>query len=398
MINCQRTIRFMPRVILFLSAIAIASCFENKVTSNVVIADLDNAQSIFSADFIDSVSIISLQTDDALIRQIDKVVEFDTLLYVMDQKGKSLFIFSQAGKYLFTISNVGHATNEYIGLDDFFVNSRDSTINIVSSIEQKILKYNMSGTTLLKVCPMPKSFRRVACCGDRYIGFMGNYSEDKSSPFNFWIMDKDFHILGSYLNIAPNIESTFHCSISTFSEYNDKVYFFTDMSREVSCISSTSTVPSVAFMLDCGDANPPALTAEDYSDSQRMFELSNKFVMDLYHFQETDDYLMFHFLYQGMYYITVLNKTNNETKTLSLDAYCDEYLFDFGKIVSTTKTVIYSSVEAQSVYYPWKGNNGFVDFEEKYPIQVKNIRRKFHNIEPDRNPFLVKYYIKNISY
>lgn len=383
-------IRFIALLILGI----FCSCTENlKKDSKVIVADLNNVSSFFDEDVIDSVTIISLQSCDTWIQRIDKVVEFDSKFYMMDQKSRTLLIFSQEGTYLCRISNIGHATNEYIGISDFFIDKQDSTINIVSSLDKKVLKYSLNGTKLLEVQHMPKSFHRLACYDGGYVGFMGNCCEGQ--PYsNFWMMDKDFHILNSYLNINPNFEGTFHGDIATFSEYDSKLFFLTDESREISCISRLTSTPSVAYNLDCGEANPPSLTANDYSDWQRMFELSNKYVMDIYRFQETDDYLITYYLYQGSFYITMVDKTSNETKTLSLDAYSGDYLFEFGRIVSMTEDFIYTSVEAQSVYYPWKGNNGFLDFEKEYPLQVENIRRRFSDIDPDGNPFLVKYHIK----
>ena len=370
------------------------SCTENiKKDYKAIVADLNNVSSIFDEDIIDSVTIISLQSNDTWIQRIDKVVEFDSRFYLMDQKSKTLFIFSQEGTCLCRISNIGHAANEYIGIDDFFIDKQDSTINIVSSLDKKILKYSLDGTELLEVQHMPNSFHRLACYDGGYVGYMGNCCEGQ--PFlNFWMMDKDFHILNSYLDINPDLEGTFHGDIATFSEYHNKLYFLTDKSREISYTSSLTSTPSVAYILDCGEANPPSLTANDYSDWQRMFELSNKYVMDIYRFQETDDYLIAYYLYQGGFYITMVDKTSNETKTLSLDAYSGDYLFEFGRIISMTEDFIYTSVEAQSVYFPWKGNNGVLDFEKEYPLQVENIRRRFSDIDPDGNPFLVKYHIK----
>ena len=126
-----------------------------------------------------------------------------------------------------------------------------------------------------------------------------------------------------------------------------------------------------------------------------MLEISNKCVMDINYFLETDDYLLFYYLYQGSYCLTVQEKSNHDTKTYRLDVYAGDYFFEFGRVVGMTKDVVYTSVEAQSVYYPWKGSIGSMNYEQDYPQQVSNIKRKFSNINSDGNPFVVKYYMKD---
>lgn len=369
------------------------SCAEGEVVSNVVYANLNNVKSLSDKDIIDSVDIISLQGTDSWIQKIDKVVESDTLLYVMDQKSKAVYVFSHTGQSLSKISNVGHAANEYIEIDDIFVDKQDGCINILCGLDKKILKYNAAGTKLLEVITLPMSFRRIVSYDGGYVGFMGNCSEDGKAFHNLWVMDKDFKILNSYVDINPNLEGIYNSDIATFSEHENNLYFFSDSGRDVYRLNGISSKPSLLFMLDCGEANPHHLTAEDYSNWQRMFEISNKYVMNISDFRETDNYIMFYYLYQGCYYLTVQNKKENNTQTYRLDTYCGDYLFEFGHVVDMTDDAIYTSVQAQSVYYPWKGGVESMDFEKRYPQQVKNIRKKFKNINPDGNPFIVKYYL-----
>lgn len=379
-----------------IAAVTIATVVGTKTTqSNVVSANLTNIQPLSDIDIIDSVDIISLQNTDKWIQKIDKVAEFDSLLYIMDRKSKALHVFTQSGSYISTISNVGHAANEYIEIDDFFVDDQDSTINILSGLDKKIFKYTANGSKLLSVQPVPMSFRRIIKYDGGYVGFMGNSIENTSAAHNFFVMDNDFQVLSSYIDIDSNHEGIFHGDVSIFARYGNSLYFFSDSSREIYGIDDISSAPSLKYQLDCGDANAPQLNENDNSDWQRMLEISNKCVMDINYFLETDDYLLFYYLYQGSYCLTVQEKSNHDTKTYRLDVYAGDYFFEFGRVVGMTKDVVYTSVEAQSVYYPWKGSIGSMNYEQDYPQQVSNIRRKFSNINSDGNPFVVKYYMKD---
>lgn len=389
----KRTLLYVITIVVFGNGTLFISCKENLTASNVALADLANCKTLSDAGIIDSADIISLQGTDLWIQKIDKIVEYDSLLYIMDQKSKALHIFSRNGQHISTICNVGHATNEYIGIDDFFIDHQDGTINILSSLDKTVFKYNADGSKLLSTKPVPMSFRRLIDYSNGYIGFMGNCSEGENAPHNFWIMDKNFQILKSYIDINPGLEGVFHGDIATFAKHSDKLYFFSDASRDVYSIRNDKTNPVLEYTLDCGEANPPKLTESDYANWQRMLEVSNKYVMNIYHFQETDANVIFHYLYQGCYYLTIQNKSNAESQTIKLDVYDGDYFFEFGRIIAITDDIIYSSVEAQSVYYPWKGEIGDMNYEQEYPRQVNNLRRKLQKVDPEGNPFVVKYYI-----
>lgn len=379
---------------LLASGVLFSACSEPIDSYVQVQADLEHTNSIFNENIIDSVSVISLQDSSVMIQSIDKIYEKDTLLYVLDKQRSILIIYNQKGKYIATISNRGHASNEYIGIDDFFIDPEDSSINIISGIDKKLFKYNREGSKLLDVKHMSKSYRNMSRIKNGYIGYVGNNIDNQKSPYNFWTMDNNFNIMSYALKINDNLANTYHRGISYISDYRGMQFLLTDKSLDVFCIEKIAEKPNLYTRLYVGDKKAPTLTTQDYSDSKKMFELSNKYVLGIYHFQETDRFLLFHYLYQGQSYLTAYDKLEKGSKTMSLTTYTKRYFFPFGKIISTSKDFIYTVVDAQDIYFSWNGSNGYVDFEKEYPVQVANIRALLKRVDPDGNPFIIKYRIR----
>ena len=110
----------------------------------------------------------------------------------MDQSANnSVYIFNENGSFVRAISNYGRAANEYIQLSDIFIDSADSTLNIVSRIDKKLFVYNMSGEQLLEVRKLPKSFLSVTKRDGFFAAYMGNFAEEAKQPYILWTMDKD---------------------------------------------------------------------------------------------------------------------------------------------------------------------------------------------------------------
>jgi len=71
-------------------------------------------KSIHDIDLIKDVDIINLDCDEVIIGEIDKVIKYDNIIYLMDKtKNKSIYLFSTKGDFLRSISNVKDLKNIY---------------------------------------------------------------------------------------------------------------------------------------------------------------------------------------------------------------------------------------------------------------------------------------------
>ena len=115
-----------------------------KGTTGVIPIKLDlkkEMRSIHDIDLIKDVEVINLDCDEVLIGEIDKVIKFDSIIYLMDKKqNRSIYLFNLNGDFIQVISKYGNGPEEYMQLTDMFINAEDSTLNIVSRIYNKLFK------------------------------------------------------------------------------------------------------------------------------------------------------------------------------------------------------------------------------------------------------------------
>jgi hypothetical protein len=90
-----------------------------------------------------SVTYIPLETtDESLFYGIDKLLIHDDVYYLPDAKQDVILAFNGKGKYLRKLSRKGQGTEEYLSLDDFFID--DSLLYALSSDSRKILIHDLN--------------------------------------------------------------------------------------------------------------------------------------------------------------------------------------------------------------------------------------------------------------
>ena len=377
----------------FLVCSLMTSCVETTNSAKSIKCDVDNTQSISESALIGDVNIISLQDSSATISSVNKVICIDSILYILDDKSQCLYLYKTDGAFLRAISDRGRASNEYLNLNDFFIDNVNGNINLVSQLEQKMLVYNHDATEFIETQKLPGKFARMECVEGGYIGYRGNYRENEGDE-NFCIMGRDMRIKDSFSKINSNREYEYHAQTLPFSTYKGKVYFHNDTGLDIYGIGNADMQPSLNYVLNCGEHNTPSFTRKDMDDFGKMMELYNNYVMNIYQFQETNRYLLFLFLYQGIYCLNKYDKSSGESETLTLDYYIGKYFFNFGRVVGMTEDCIYSIVDANLIYAVWMGDETDGKYETEYPQQVQRLREKFEKVDPEGNPFLVTYHIR----
>lgn len=288
---------------------------------------------------------------------------------------------------------MGNGPEEYIQLTDIFTNSMDTTLNLVSRMDRKILKYDLEGANFKQVEYLPKNFRQFSKLEDGYVGYMGNYIEDGKHPKNIFTLSKDLQIKGEFLEIDETWDSKVLDNGSVFSNYEDKTYFIQPMDFNVYSIGTDMI--SKTYYIDFGDKSWPQDLTE-YGDVRRVLrETPERYIQRFYDFQETDNFLIIKLLIKGQYCLALYNKSTQETFVADLTPYTDKYFFPFGKIVGIDENAIYTSIEASEMKVFVTGKNEYNNFESQYPEQIKRLREKLPNINEEGNPFLIIYYFKN---
>ncbi len=376
----------------FLLLFTLAGCSTTANTSEIIY-DMDHLVDIQKSGLIKDVSLVSLQDTSVYIGDIIKVDALDTLIYILDQNKKGIYIFSDKGKYVSTISEQGHGAGEYLEVTDFFVDPEKKTVNILSRLNRKLYVYDIKGNGI-QVINLPKTFNRITKYADGFIGYMANYSEDRSQPHNYWIMDGNGKVVSHFGVIKNCIESRTRESFRPFSSHKGDLSISAEYERGIMTLSHGSDDAQTTYMLDFGKYNWPEIPDKDYNNDEKMFMLVNTHISDPDQFQETDSYLLSLVYVNGQPIITAYDKESGKGKALSLANYIDDYMLGGGKPISISENEIFAIQDASGMYEVWKGGNEYNDFEKDRPTQVKNLRKRFKNIDEDGNPFLIIYHLR----
>lgn len=381
------------------AALVLASCAgvrdareEQKVT--VQADSLESPASIHASELVKSVGIVSLDADSVMMGNIDRIVRNGELLYFLDkQQGRCVHVYTLDGRHVSSIARQGHGSNEYAELSDVFVNPNDGTLNLLSRVDRKLLVFDREGKNLIGTKRLPKSFSSMAAIeGGGYVGYMGNFSEDGQQPYNFWTLNEALELTGKFGEILQFRESRTLTDQRVFSSFDNGVDIISEYSYAVSRITDGQTEAQPLFRYDFDKYNlPEGLTKKQMDDPAKNFRLQNESVCNLYLFQQTESDCLALILLQGQYILLRYDKSAGTTQALSLDTYEGDYVCGFTKILGMDEEYILGLEDAASLYDIWVGHNQYNNFEEMYPAQVKNLRRKFSKINPDGNPFLILY-------
>lgn len=370
------------------------SCAESTyVTTTISFTPKEKLRSVFDTGIIKAVNLVKLESDGCIVGNIDKIICNDSLLYILDKSvTKEVYIYTRNGQYINKISRYGHGKYEYTQLYDIFYDKVINALCLLSRADQKIISFTPDGKRVLGEKQLPKAFEHVVPMTNGYIGYMGNYSQNSSLPYNVWTMDKSFNLLDGFIQINPQLESRSYSGVYPMSAYGDAMYFKPEYENNIYQIKDGEV--SLRYILDFGEKTFPGLSKVSLDNKTEWMKLSMEKITNIYNYEETDDFILMDFIMNGQTHLGIYNKYNHSSEIVRLDWYQKEYVFPFGRIRGMDQSAIYSVVDNEGVYNMWLGHNKVANFEKMYPQQVDNLRKLFPHLEENGNPFIAIYSLK----
>jgi hypothetical protein len=156
-----------------LALIFVYSCKENITQIDVIKIDVSQAKQGLLSEIVDSISSIQLETtDECLIASIGLIKYHDRHYYIYDVPAKTIYVFNETGKYVSKLCKYGQGPGEYLGLNNFTVDS-DNRIHILDLGLKQILIYDKSGEFVSKIKIDINDYPRdLLCLGDKYMLYM----------------------------------------------------------------------------------------------------------------------------------------------------------------------------------------------------------------------------------
>lgn len=374
--------------------VLLLSCAESSyVATDIAFKPTKKPRSVFDTGIFKNVELVMLESGHCIVGSIDKIVCNDSFLYIMDKQfAKEVYIFTRDGRFVHKISRHGHGKNEYTQLWDIFFDKGNNALCLVSRADQKVISFSPDGKRIIEERRLPKMFGHIVSTASGYIGYMENYSQNPSLPYNIWTMDKSFNLEEGFLPINPQFESTSFRDLNMMSVYGDILCFKPEYVNTIYQVKDGKV--SERWKLDFGEKTLIDCSSLPRVNSPEWTRLMTEKISNVYNYVETDNYLLMEFTMDCQRCIGIYNKRKQSSEIARLDNYKDKYLTSFGTIIGMDQSAIYSVLDYENIYQLWLGHNKYVNFEEKFPQQVKNIRKLFPKLEEDGNPFIAIYSLK----
>ncbi|MDR0948644.1 MAG: 6-bladed beta-propeller [Lachnospiraceae bacterium] len=342
----------------------------------------------FQTGLFRNIRVLNLECEEVLFGEIDKIVRFNDRIYLLDDRvTRSVIIYDTNGQFVNQISRYGEGPDEYFQLMDIFIDPKDATLNLVSRADRKILTYDLDGRNLIKTSKLPKTFHRFTKTPSGYFGDMGNYAEDRSTPFNLWSLTDSLTLADGYDELDLSWSGNSFGDSHPFSVYGGTTYYITSMDFNIYTVAGKEL--SVRYQIDFDDKAWPE-DRRDFASYERMaYEEQGyaHYISRLKFFQETKNFLITKFTYQYRPLIGYYDKKKQESTVAILHPFTDGYYMPPATIISMDEQAAYGLINASSLLF-------YCELEEvkkAYPEQLKRTRELFPDIKEDGNPLLVIY-------
>lgn len=290
------------------------------------------------------------------------------------------------------IHDAGRSDSEYSNLEDITVQQATNQLQLISNLDQKLLSYSPDGSALQKVKKLPKRFIGMKSTQQGYWGYTGNSSRDS---LTLWQMDNQVNSPKGYIDINSGFRDYFISGINYFSSYGTNTYFTRFMDYNIYLLKPGHQ-PRIAYTLDFGEAAwPEEVNTLALMDKMSFIEKAG-YIESLRYFQETNDFVAASFIFGGQQRIGLYNKVEKTAQVYALTPVTQKYFFSFGQVIGITENEIFTLVDAARMMnfiagHDARNNN----FEEKYPQQIKRLRKDLGHIKINEqsNPFLISYKI-----
>ena len=376
--------KFM-KTILFISTITLLlSCSNSQNSNSTISIDLDASKSISINNIFSKMEIIPLETNEkSKIQNIDKIIEYQSFIYILDRRQKAVLIFDSHGKFISKINTIGRAPDEFYLLEDIVINRFANTLECLDPMG-KILTYSLQGQyqSSIYLPHPPMAYHYLHILNQDSILLYTNPTKYNDYTFRIFSRQQDTFV-SQFMKQKKIINGECRQPIQV---YKDSIYFTQAFSNEIYKISNDTLLP--AYQWDFG---------------KYTYNLSKMKFPDLTNPEE-----------QIKFYKEVMY-SSKIPYTLGFNSQNDRYLFCSlfmkNKILNilydktTKRKVVFSKSKEDIGLYPlYMDNNKIIGITDETLVPLEPLENT-QNIEIIKkeiiytltdysNPILIKYFFK----
>ena len=199
---------------------------------------------LFLSEWMMPLDLVMLETkDESLLGTIDKLIEFNERIYVLDKMRKSVLVFDSVGNYLHRIGNVGDGPGEYSALSDFSLNESTGDVYLLTN-SSEVYIYDSGGNYLTKKKISNSLLWNICCYNLNFICSSNHLTYTSGDDaFLFYHFDESFKLLNKEVPVySEQIYSPLFVS-SPFMVWKGNVYYFDNYFNTIYSFKNRNALP-----------------------------------------------------------------------------------------------------------------------------------------------------------
>lgn len=198
---------------------------------------------------------------DDKISDVHRVFDIDSLYIIWDKRGSSVFVYNKEGKFLNHIGAKGHAKNEYVSLNDVYVNAKARQVCLLDNAAHKILHFDYNG-----------AYRKTTKIKEWAIGFaidndyiwLESDGQNKESALLLKTKAETGEIIKSYFPMKNDGRVPIQSEKTFFTDADGKILFASPYLNSIYTIENGEIAPLVKLDFGKDAVDDSDLTSETY--------------------------------------------------------------------------------------------------------------------------------------
>lgn len=294
--------------------------FENNV--QIVFKSIESQ----STSLLKDITFVKLETNDEnLLGNINQIEVFDELIYILCDSG--LYIFDLLGNFIRSIRCTGNGPGEFLSPYSFWIDE-DGFIFVLDRQLNRLLKYNLQNLDFIESIIMPYESPLAFAKMPKENLFVYYYPLRPSRGIEekqVFIADKSGKVI-SELYVGDESGKILHGNSSNFYTQGAKLKFYPYFSNKIFAVE-TDTLHNI-YTLSFKDNNFPDQDIfrkyDNSGDIMKEILFGDHKWIRLIYIYETESHLVVKYYIERDLYISIWNKSSDETINFKYDNVIDD--------------------------------------------------------------------------
>lgn len=261
-------------------------------------------------------------------------IQVDSVISVLDEMNQTIHLYSMDGGLLAVIDKKGMGPGEYVQLSDFFTCPKDGYVEILDPMQKKIIRYDMYGRFIKEIhLPFPVGVFKFTKVNGYYIFDQQTRRNEGEWKYSIVVLSEEGKIVNKlfpYTQYADILLS----SRNSFYHVNNELFYTPIYCDTIFLLDEKVAVPQ--FVVNFSDKWVD--NSFVYGAVKDPMSFINKLrdcgFITFLNVMETSSMIWLDFMYKGIKYCSLINKSNAQILTYSNSA-SDDCRDLFGEVLAT---------------------------------------------------------------